>query len=128
VHWQGDCWHFGHLKLYLFIAAFSRSIPVRFANDESHAITSANSFSVASLLLPLSSSPSSWTSSTSQSYVPLIPRSASFLKNSCLIISWKSCMCTDLASFTVTSDAANFKGSCVAEALGFVVVPWRNIN
>ncbi len=48
-----------------------------FANDVSQAITSANSFSIASRLDPLSSSPSSATSATSQLNVPLTPRSKS---------------------------------------------------
>jgi hypothetical protein len=77
VHWQGACWHFGHLCGYLLSVADSRSMPIMLARDASHAMTSANSFSVASLSVPSSASPSSLTSSTSQSYVPFIPRSES---------------------------------------------------
>lgn len=79
--------HFGHLWLYLFRAAFSRSMPVMFAREASQAMTSANSFSVASRLLPCSSSPNSLTSSTSQLKVPSIPLSLSFLKKRFFIIS-----------------------------------------
>lgn len=67
MHSQGDCWHFGHLLGYLFSVAFSRSIPVTFAREASHAITSANSFSVACLSVPSRASPSSLTSSISHS-------------------------------------------------------------
>jgi len=49
------------------MAAFSRSMPVILARDASHAITSANSFSVPSLSFPSRASPSSLTSSTSHS-------------------------------------------------------------
>ena len=52
-----------------------------FARDASHAITSANSFSVACLSVPfLISSPILATSSTNHSYVPWIPRWLSLLK------------------------------------------------
>jgi hypothetical protein len=64
------------------------------ARDASHAITSANSFSVASLSAPfLISSPSSATSSMSQLYVPCIPRWESLLKYRLRIMSWNSRIC-----------------------------------
>jgi len=49
------------------MADFSRSMSVMFARDASQAMTSANSFSVASLSFPSNASPSSLTSSTSHS-------------------------------------------------------------
>ena len=67
MHWQGACWHLGHLCGYLFRADFSRSMFMRLANDASQAMTSANSFSVASLSFLSMASPSSLTSSTSHS-------------------------------------------------------------
>ena len=69
------------------MAAFSRSIPVMLARDASHAMTSANSFSVAPLSSPLSASPSSSSSSASQLYVSSTPRSESRWKYKRLIIS-----------------------------------------
>jgi len=66
------------------------------ANDASQAITSANSFSVVSRLDPLSSSPSSAISSTSQLNVPLIPRSKSRFRYRYFIISWNSRICIEL--------------------------------
>lgn len=76
--------------MYLLTAAFSRSTSLIFASEDNHAITSANSFSSSSLLFPSRASPSSLTSSTSQSYVPDIPRCESRLKYRRRIISWKS--------------------------------------
>ena len=90
VHWHGDCWHFGHLLLYLLMAAFSRSIPVMLARDASHAMTSANSFAVASLSEPFSASFNSSISSSSQLSVFSTPRLESLWKYSCFIISWNS--------------------------------------
>ncbi len=80
MHWQGACWHFGHLCGYLLSVAVSRLMSIMLARDASHAMTSANSFSVASLSVPSSASPSSLTSSTSQSYVPFVPRFESLWK------------------------------------------------
>lgn len=83
---HGELWHFGHLCLYFSMDTFSKSIPSILANEDSQANTSANSFSIVSRFDPLSSSPSSATSSTSQLNVPLTPRSKSRFRYRCFII------------------------------------------